>query len=151
MVRALPSTMRTIMFANAFIGQVEEPTDDGLGAELGPAKQLWDRLVAELADEHGITIREWSSYSRKAGWALRLRCEKRAIVYLSPSRGGFMASFVLGDKAVAAARNSKLPRRVIRIIDEAKRYAEGTAVRLDVTGPKDVAIVKRLAVVKLEH
>jgi hypothetical protein len=50
-----------------------------------------------------------------------------------------------------AALQSGLPRRVIKIIDTAPRYPEGTGVRLEVRGPRDVAIVKKLAVVKLEH
>ena len=61
------------------------------------------------------------------------------------------ASFALGDKAVAAARASGLPKRVVKIIDEAKKYAEGTAVRIDVNGPEDVAVVKTLAAIKLDH
>jgi Protein of unknown function (DUF3788) len=142
-------SMLVPMLTNAFIGKADKPTDDELSAELGPARALWDQLLADLADEHDITIQEWNSYSRKAGWSLRMKRDKRAIVYLTPSHGCFMASFALGGKAVEAARNSGLPARVIRIIDEAKRYAEGTAVRIDVTGPKDIAVVKKLAAVKV--
>jgi hypothetical protein len=136
---------------NAFIGKPAAPTDDELGAELGPAKAVWDQLVADLADECDIGIREWSSYSRKAGWSLRLKREERTILYLSPCRSCFRASFALGDKAVKAARQSGLPQRVIRTINESRRYAEGTAVRIDVNGPREIAVVKKLAVVKLEN
>ncbi len=139
------------MVVNAFIGKTGEPTEDELAAELGPAKAVWDRLLAELADEQKLVTREWNSYSRKAGWSLRLKREKRNIVYLSPGRGCFMAAFALGDKAVQAARESKLPKPVIDIINEAKRYAEGTAVRLDIRGLEDIAAVKKLAAIKLEN
>jgi len=67
-------------------------------------------------------------------------------VYLTPSDGCFMASFALGDKAVEAVRRSGLPPRVIRILDEAKKYAEGTAVRIDVTAARDIGIVKKIGV-----
>lgn len=139
------------MLANAFIDKPDEPTDADLAAALGPAKALWDRLQADLAHKLKVDVQEWKSYSRKAGWALRLKRGKRAIVYLSPSRGGFTAAFALGDKAVQAARESRLPARVIKILDEARRYAEGTAVRIDVKQAKDVDIVKRLAAIKLSH
>jgi hypothetical protein len=139
------------MLPNAFIGKPEKPTDTELAAVLGPSKALWDRLLADLADEHGIAVEEWHSYSPKAGWSLRLKLQKRTILYLTPCRGCFRASFALGDKAVEAARGSGLPRRAIRMIDEAKRYAEGTGVRIDVGGSKDIAIVKKLAAVKLEN
>lgn len=137
---------------NAFIGKPEMPTDDDLAAELGrPAKALWDGLLAGLAEQRNIVSREWHSYSIKAGWSLRVKRDKRTILYLSPCRGCFRASFALGGKAVEAARGSGLPKRVIRIIDGAKRYAEGTAVRIDVNGPADIAVVLKLAAIKLAN
>lgn len=139
------------MIANAFAGKAEQPSDDELAAELGPSKALWDELLADLARENRVDVREWNSYSRKAGWALRLKRDKRAIVYLSPGYGAFMASFALGDRAVAAARKSGLPRRIVRLIDDAKKYAEGTAVRIDVSAAEDLSIVEKLVAVKLEY
>ncbi len=139
------------MLPNAFIGQAKKPTEDELSEALGGAKGLWDQLVAELAVEYGADIQEWNSYSPKAGWSLRLKHKKRNIVYLSPCRGSFRVALILGDKAVKAARQSGLPQRVIRIIKEAPRYPEGTGVRMDVKGPKDIAIVKKLANIKLEN
>jgi hypothetical protein len=139
------------MLQNAFIGKAEKPTGEGLAAELGPAQALWDQLVTGLAREYGVAVQEWNSYSRKAGWSLRLKRGERNIVYLAPSRGCFLASFALGDKAMQAARRSKLPPGVIKILDEARRYAEGTAVRIEVHAAKDIAIVKKLAAAKLEN
>ncbi len=139
------------MLENAFVGKAKKPTEDELGAALGPAKALWDQLVGALAQEYGVDVPEWNSYSPKAGWSLRLKHKDRNIVYLAPSKGGFMASFALGDKAVKAARKAGLPERVIKVIDEAKRYAEGTAVRLGVKSSRDIAIVKKLAAIKLAN
>jgi len=139
------------MLPNAFINQTEKPTDDELSAALGPGRALWDQLLAELAGELDVAIQEWNSYSPKAGWSLRLKREKRTILYLSPCRGSFRAAFAMGDKAVEAARRSRLPKRVIQIIDAAKRYAEGTGVRIDVKRPPDIAVVKKLAALKLEN
>lgn len=139
------------MLPNAFIGKTKKPTDEELAAALGPAKALWDQLVADLAHENGVDVQEWSSYSPKAGWALRLKRKKRTIVWLSPCQGSFRVMFILGDRAVKAARQSKLPQRVIKIIDEAPRYPEGTGIRMNMKGPKDIAVVKKLAVIKLEN
>jgi hypothetical protein len=60
-------------------------------------------------------------------------------------------SFALGDKAVAAAKKSKLPSNILKIIAEAKRYAEGTAVRVEVHGEGDIESVKTLARIKMEN
>jgi hypothetical protein len=139
------------MSPNAFIGKAEKPTDAELTAALGQARATWDQLIDDLADECGVVGQEWNSYSRKAGWSLRLKREQRNIVYLSPCQGCFLVSFALGDKAVKAALQSKLPPPVIKIINEAKRYAEGTGVRLEVKAPKDIAAVKTLASIKLAN
>ncbi len=128
---------------NAFIGKPGMPTDAELSAELGKSRALWDRLLAGLARECNLTETEWNSSSTKAGWALRVKQGKRNIVYLSPGRGCLMASFALGDKAVQAARE-------IVNLDGARKYAEGTAVRVDVESPADVTLVVKLAAIKLE-
>jgi hypothetical protein len=126
---------------NAFIGRPAAPTDAELAAELGPANALWGQLLAAVA-----LPGEWHSYSKKAGWSMRLKQKDRNIVYLIPGRGGFEVSFALGDRAVAAARD----RGLAKMVDGARRYAEGTAVRFAVEGPKDVETVKKLVEIKLE-
>jgi hypothetical protein len=139
------------MLPNAFIDKPKKPTEAELTAALGPAKALWDQLLAGLADEHNLTVQEWNSYSRKAGWSLRLKLKDRNILYLTPCEGCFFVSFALGDKAVEAARQSRLPQSVIKTINDAKRYAEGTGVRMEMKKPKDIEVVKQLAAIKLAH
>lgn len=139
------------MIPNAFIGKTKKPTDDELAAALGPAKSVWDRLVTDLEKDSGADVQEWSSYSPKAGWSLRLKRKKRTIVWLGPCRGCFRVAFILGDKAMKAARKCGLPRRVLKILDEAPRYPEGTGVRFEVKAAKDIAVLKTLAAIKLEN
>jgi len=139
------------VLANAFIDKPKKPTEEELAAALGPAKTMWDRLVADLAEQNGVDVQEWSSYSRKAGWSLRLKRKKRTIVWLAPCRGCFRVAFIFGDKAMNAARECQLPQRVIKILKEAPRYPEGTGVRIEVKGAKDIDVLKKLAAIKLEN
>jgi hypothetical protein len=139
------------MLPNAFVDKPKKPTDAELAEALGPAKALWNQLLAGLAERCNIDGQEWSSYSRKAGWSLRVKHKERIIVYLSPCRGCFRASFALGDKALQAARQSGLPAGVVKIIDQARKYAEGTAVRMEVKTAKDIAVVEKLAAAKLAN
>lgn len=118
---------------------------------LGRGHSLWLNLAADLKRDLKLDGEEWNSYSVKAGWSLRLQSKKRNIVYFSPRTGWFLASFILGEKAVAAARKSKLPVRILKMIDEAKRYPEGTAVRIEVHAAADADIVKTLAKIKFEN
>ena len=135
------------MSPNAFIGRTKPPTDDELSTELGAARAFWDELITELA----LPVQEWNSYSPKAGWSLKLKLKKRTIVYLAPCHGSFRVAFILGDKAMEAARQLKLPKAVLKIIDEAPRYPEGSGLRLEIAARKDLAAVKKLAEVKLAN
>ena len=139
------------MVPNAFIGRTEKPTDADLAKALGPVKLVWDRLLADLAAKHGVTVQEWTSYSLKAGWSLRLKRGKRTIVWMAPCEGCFRVAFILGHKALLAARQSGLSARALRALDEAERYPEGTGLRLLINGPSDIPTVRKLAVVKLEN
>ena len=139
------------MEANAFVGKAKKPTEEELAAALGPAKVVWDRFIAELAEKNGVDVQEWSSYSRKTGWSLRLKRKKRTIVWLAPCRGCFRVAFILGDKAMKTARECQFPKRVVKILEEAPKYPEGTGVRIAVKGAKDIAVLKKLGEIKLAN
>ncbi len=145
------STVMPDPFINAFVNEAEEPTPGDLANALGAALSLWDKLLADMANDSHIDLREWHSYSRKAGWSMRVKQGQRTILCLSPSRDVFRASFALGAKALQAAKHNGLPARVLKIINEAKRYADGTAIRIEVKKPTDLLIVKKLAAAKLEN
>jgi hypothetical protein len=135
---------------NAFIGRTKKPTEAEVVAALGSTAALWKQLVDWMV-EQGATIQEWNSYSPKAGWALKLKQKKRTIVYLGPCDGCFRVAFILGDRAVAAARKSDLSKNTLKLLDEAPRYAEGTGVRLMVKAAKELAAIKKLALIKMAN
>ncbi|MGO8706236.1 MAG: DUF3788 family protein [Terracidiphilus sp.] len=136
---------------NAFIGQINPPSEKDIAAKLGPALATWNELLSWL-DEKGIAIGDWRSVSQKKyGWGLRPSVKKRTILYLGPCEGSFRVGFVLGDKAVAAARTSDLPKTLMKVILGARRYAEGTGVRLMVRKPEDLASVRELVEIKLAN
>ena len=139
------------MIENAFIGKVSSPTEAELTDQLGPARSTWDDLVARLASDCNVVVQEWNSYSAKAGWALRFKVKKRNILYLSPCHGSFGTTLILGDRAVAAVRQSKLPRKIVRMVEEGKRYPEGTPVRFEKTSARDVEAIVKLAAIKLQY
>ena len=138
------------MGTNAFIGSATQPSDADLSAALVDKRALWDELLEKLR-ALGIDATEWNSYSRKAGWALKVIRRQRVIVYLSPMQEGFRASFALRDRAVKEALAANLPAKVLKVIREARRYAEGTAVRLEVNSRGDLASVLKLAAIKMEN
>ncbi|MBS1833300.1 MAG: DUF3788 family protein [Acidobacteria bacterium] len=133
---------------NAFIGREEAPSEADLAEALGPALPVWRDVVAAVSEACGITGHEWTSYSRKAGWSLRLQVKKRNIVYLSPHRDGFGIAFVLGAKALEEALAiPKLPKAVLTALSEGKKYPEGTGVQLKVVRKASAAYVQAIAAV----
>jgi hypothetical protein len=135
---------------NAFIGIKTLPVPEEVFAALGTTAEEWKQLVDWLATQ-GVVDQEWKSSSVKYGWSLRIKLKKRTIIYLGPCAGCFRASFVLGDRAVAAARQSDLPKAVLKLLDEAPRYAEGTGLRVMVKSAKDLAAIQKLALIKLAN
>ena len=135
---------------NAFLGKPTQPTETEIEAALGKTAELWKQLIRWLADL-GVTEQEWKSTSPKYGWSLRLKLKKRTIVYLAPCNDCFRVAFVLGDRAVAAARQSNLPKRTLQLLNEATRYAEGTGLRLIVKAAKDLSSIRKIASVKLAN
>ena len=136
---------------NAFIGRTKPPTNAELSAALGTAKPLWDLVVVDMARELELADHEWKSYGVKHGWAFRLKRGKRNIVHMAAHQGCFTVLFILGDRALNAARASRLGRAATKLIDEAPRYPEGTGIRFEVRRAGDVTLVKKLARIKLEN
>jgi len=136
---------------SVFVDKSRPPRDDDLAATLGSTFVFWNELKRLIASRFAPLSVEWGFSSKKTGWGLRLKREKRTILYMAPCKGYFLASFALGEKAVEAARKSDLPASVLKVIDSAKKYAEGRGVRLEVRSTEDVRNVEKLAVIKMAN
>ena len=136
--------------ANTFVGRKTPPTAADVETCLGTTLSVWDALLGRLKPR-GIRAGEWRSASPKYGWGLRPALKDRTILYLGPCQDCFRVSFALGDKAVAAALASELPKALKIEIAHAKRYAEGTGVRLVVRNLADLTPVEVLVDIKLKN
>ena len=136
---------------NAFIGRTIAPADEDLTAALGSTRSLWDEALATLAGRFGLAEWEWTSYSPKAGWSVRIKKGKRNILYMTPCRNCFRVAFVLGGKALQAAQQSNTPARVRKMIAAGMQYPEGLGIRWDIKSSKDLAPIESLTALKLAH
>ena len=136
---------------NAFAGHAEQPTSEELSAALGSTSSVWNQLVETMAKEYGVNMQEWTSYSAKFGWSLRLKLKKRNILYMAPYKGYFQVAFILGDKAMKAVKQIKFPKPIAAAIANATRYPEGTGVRLLVKRMPDLTSIQKLAAIKLAN
>ena len=139
------------MATSAFEDRAAPPADDAVRAVLGAAAPHWSALRAAIAEAHGPLDSEWVWSGKPHGWSLRLKRGKRAVVYLTPCAGYFRAAFAVGEKAAGVASAAGLASHLLRAIEEAPRFAEGRAVRLEVRGHAEVADVLAVAALKMSR
>jgi hypothetical protein len=132
-----------------FDDKLNQPTDADLARALKGAFVFWNELKQRVASRFTPLTCEWGFTSKTTGWGLRLKHKERIILYMTPCEGYFLASFALGEKAVQAAHHGDLPDSILKVIDSAKKYAEGRGVRLKVTSARDVRHIEKLAVIKM--
>ena len=111
----------------------------------------WTTLIAKLGAEYPPLEEEWVFGGKQWGWSLRLKQKKRAILYMTPGRRFFHVGFALGEKAVRAAHEARLPAALLATIDSAQKFAEGRAVRLEMKTRKDLEHALQLAAIKMEN
>jgi Protein of unknown function (DUF3788) len=138
------------MALSIFDDRKAPPTDAAIEEALGRSGAAWSRLKAELTGESALE-EEWAFAGAKFGWSLRLKRGKRVIVYMTPCTGHFLASFVLGEKACAAASEAGLPASILAAIADAPRYAEGRGFRIPVRALREIPGLLKLAAIKLAH
>ena len=136
------------MALSAFGEKAHAPTDDDLREVLGRAYSAWNKLIAAADERIGPIDEVWAFTSASTGWGLRLRHKDRVIFYMTPQEGEFLASFVLGEKAVAAVLASRPPVAIRDAIAAAPRYAEGRGIRMIVKSVRQISGLVALAQIK---
>lgn len=139
------------MALSAFAEKTRAPSDDELRAMLGRAYGPWKRLLALVAERVNPITEVWAFTSASTGWGLRLRHRERVIVYMTPQQNQFLVSFVLGEKAVAAAHAARLSATVLSAVAAAPRYAEGRGVRMTVKSSRQIPALAALAQLKQQN
>jgi len=94
---------------------------------------------------------DWKFYGQKSGWILKTLRKKRNLFFFIPLKGSFKVSFVFGDKAVAAVEKSDLPQGLITTLKNARKYAEGRGLQIDVKRPADVKNIMKLVNIKVNN
>lgn len=139
------------MALSVFDDKEKQPNDAELARILGKSFLLWNELQERISSLFSPAIIEWGFASKSTGWGMRIKKEKRVVVYMTPCRNHFLASFALGEKAAKAAHDNRLPGSILKIIDEAPKYAEGRGIRIQVKNAADVRNIVKLAVIKLAN
>lgn len=139
------------MALSAFSDKSNAPTRDDLRSVLGAALDPWNTLLSLVAERIGPLSEVWGFTSASTGWGLRVHHGDRVILYMTPQKGQFLVSFVLGETAVTAARVARLSANVRKAIEDAPRYAEGRGFRISVRSSRQLSSLATLAQIKLEN
>ena len=137
------------MALSAFDDKSKKPQASDLKRTLSRTSTHWDNLITHIVSEYPPLDETWSFSGANWGWSPRLKQKKRTVLYMTPCRGYFLVGFALGEKAVKAALGSTLPDSVLTIIDGAKKYAEGRAIRIEIRNKKDLENAKKLSSIKM--
>lgn len=137
------------MTNNIFTNKLEQPNEEILSTALGKSYKNWKAIKKYIEDNCGTSTEEWKFYGQKIGWTLKIFLRKRNLFFVTVCNGFFRISFVLGGKAVAAAEQSRLPQTIIEELVNAKKYAEGRGIRIEVKSQKDVETIRLLVDIKV--
>ncbi len=139
------------MEMNVFMDRSLQPDGRRLAHALGENAALWETIENYITQKHGDFTKEWKFYNAKSGWILKALLKKRNLFFLTPLQGFFRVAFVFGEKAVSAVEKSDLPEALKNELRNARKYAEGRGLRIEVKYGKEVEHVKKLIDIKVSN
>jgi hypothetical protein len=137
------------MTVNSFKEKERKPDDALVAEKLGPAFKYWTEIRKSAIDICGATREEWKFYGAKYGWQLKTFLKKRNLFFLIPYDSFFKMVFIFGDKAVDAIENSDIGEELKNEIRNAKKYAEGRGLSIEVRDGAPIPDIKTLLEIKI--
>lgn len=125
------------------------PRASEIDAEMGGAFPIWHQLIREVADRYSPIAQEWIASRSSFGAMCRLKHGTRTLLYMTPQPGSVLVAVVLGERSVSLALQSGIPELIKNKIREARAYAEGRGIRLEVSSEADIEAVMNVLDIKL--
>lgn len=133
-----------------FLNKTQVPAQEKLIEVLGAqGYRLWQQIVAYVLQQYPNALCEWNFPGAKYGWSFRIKDKKRAIIYMLPDYGFFKVAFVFGAKATTHILESAVAESIKSELLQARVYAEGRGIRLEVRDDSPVKDIMLLVDVKL--
>ena len=139
------------MDTSIFSDKAKTPSDEDLKKAIGSTYKIWISLRNFVRTKYPAAIEEWNFPGEKYGWSFRMKDKKRAIIYFLPRDNFFKAAFVFGQKAYEEIQKSSVSKEIKTELGNAKVYAEGRGIRVDVKDESTFEDVKLLAEIKLRN
>ena len=120
------------MDKSVFTDKARVPENNDLRDSLGETFSLWLLIREYIHFKYPGAIDEWNYPCEKYGWSFRIKEKKRAIIYLLPRENHFKTAFVFGQKATDLILVSKVSDAIKNELANAKVYAEGRGIRIEI-------------------
>ncbi|OFX35261.1 MAG: hypothetical protein A2X08_07430 [Bacteroidetes bacterium GWA2_32_17] len=118
-----------------------KPANESLKKAIGDTFDIWQTLVSFTNKSYPNAKEEWTFSSPKYGWSFRISDKKRVLIYLLPRDKFFKVAFVFGQKATDEIIKSNISENIKSELLNAKLYAEGRGIRIDI---RDKAILNNI-------
>lgn len=128
-----------------------KPTETDLADNLGQLYDLWKEIHDIVFSKYPKGLAEWNYSGKKYGWNFRIKDKKRAIIYLLPRERYFKVAFIFGEKAIVKVMDSEISDQIKKELNEARKYAEGRGIRIDVENELIIPDIEQLIDIKLSH
>lgn len=134
-----------------FTNKEISPSTKDLKKALGETFVLWEEIVNFTQKTKPDAKEEWKYSSEKYGWSFRISDKKRVIIYLLPRDKFFKVALLFGQKAVDTILKSDISEKNKTEIKNAKVYAEGRGIRMDVMDAAILSDIKKLTTIKINN
>ena len=136
---------------SAFMDKSVTPDTEKLANTLNDTYPIWSNLKDFLYDKLSNPGEEWNYPGKKYGWSFRVKSGKRNIIYFLPRVSYFQVAFVFGKHAYESVLGSDINDGIKKDLQEARVYAEGRGVRIDVKNSEILNDVKKLVKIKVDN
>jgi len=139
------------MTISIFTDKARQPNPEDLVAPLGQTYELWEQVRQFILEQYPGGAEEWNYPGKNYGWSFRIKDKRRAIAYLLPREGYFKVAFVFGQKATDQVQESTVAPEIKQELLQARVYAEGRGVQIEVRNEQVIPDIRKLVEIKLAN
>jgi hypothetical protein len=125
------------------------PEEVDLMDSLGNTYPFWNTIKDFVRLKYPEAREEWNYSGEKYGWSFRMKDKKRAIIYLLTRDRYFTVALVFGQKAANRVLTSPISEKIKTELENARVYAEGRGIRIEVKDELIIDDIKALIEIKI--
>ena len=134
-----------------FVEKNSKPDDRLMSEKIGKTFQYLQEIRKFIKENFGTTTEEWKFYGQKYGWQLKTFLKKRNLFFIIPFESFFKIVFIFGDRAVEQIKKSDIADNLKNEVINAKKYAEGRGLSIEVYNDSHISDIKELIDIKISN